>query len=287
VLDRHRIRAADWLGSGWQRTTELLIEQDLARHSFAFKIGTSAAFDQVETNMCNQSSDDKFANQFEAWKYFAEVGGADKDRMITIATLLLGLSAGIVSFTFTTAFKANEIVEPQAAIFMALAGLVVSFASSLLTLTYGGYASWNWAKADQIARDQKWTRLYPDDSPFSPKDIRERWFLTRFALSQGEPKLPPTRLAPIFWCFFWLSLFAFGMHLSILLWSVDVRLHTPASSNRPGVCRLEGHPNGFDGMVALLSLPMKGYRLPRRCERCRAPKRKRNARWATGKNAAA
>ena len=51
-------------------------------------------------------------NAFEAWKYHASVGGADKDRMIQIATWLLGFSAAIIGFIFKEAVNSNKIVEP-------------------------------------------------------------------------------------------------------------------------------------------------------------------------------
>ena len=160
---------------------------------------------------------------FEVWKHHASIGGADKDRMIQIATLLLGFSVAIVGFTFKEGIDSGKVVEPVAVAFLAFAGAIISCACAVMTLLYGGYANRNWAKADQIARDYDWKRLDPNDSPFyqvgeseeSPSSRRVAW-----ALEHSGPKLPHKQLAPVFEWFFGLSLLSLLMHLSILGWSI-------------------------------------------------------------------
>lgn len=169
---------------------------------------------------------------FEAWRHHAAIGGADKDRMIQIATLLLGFSAAIIGFTFKEAIKNNEVVEPLAAICLSLIGMVVSVASGVMTLLYGGYANRNWAKADQIAHEAQFSRLEPTDSPFPPEaGSAKRSALVDWALRESEPRTAHVKLAPIFWWFFWLSVVAFAIHLLILVWSsVDGNWNTTAGS---------------------------------------------------------
>jgi len=170
----------------------------------------------------------------EVWKHHASTGGADKDRMITIASLLLGFSVAIVAFTFKEAKSYQELIGSVGVVFLASAGIAVSIASALITLIYGGYANRNWAKADQIAHDYKWERLYPLDSPFAPNIGSDEYPPCRvaWALRQSGPKATHKELAPVFECFFWLSVASGGMHLLILLWGIWTLLsgHFPRSS---------------------------------------------------------
>jgi hypothetical protein len=164
-----------------------------------------------ETN--DQAWDDQLA--FEAWRHHAGAGGDDKDRMVKISSLLLGFSTGIVTLMFNSAVKSDVLCEPRTAIYLSSFGFIISFISAVLTLLYGGYANRNWAKADQIAEDRKWFRLYPSDSPIP--DLRDHNFLIRFALCESKPRRR-TQLAPIFWWFFGLSLISVFAHLTLMTW---------------------------------------------------------------------
>jgi hypothetical protein len=177
--------------------------------------------DEVITSETHRSWKEEVA--FEVWKYHASIGGADKDRMIQIATLLFGFSAAIVGFIFKEGVKTNQIVEPVAVSCLAIAGALVSLASAFITLLYGGYANRNWAKADQIAKDYGWKRLAPNDSPFPEAErLAERPLsLVGCALRLSATKLPDKQLAPVFEWFFGLSLVSLLMHLSILFWSLS------------------------------------------------------------------
>ena len=110
-----------------------------------------------------------------------------------MATLFLGFSAAIVGFTFKEGIKSDKIVEPVAVACVAIAGVIISFASAVMTLVYGGYANWNWAKADQIARDYDWKHLDPSDSPF-PKaegsgERRSRLVAWHYVVSRARSRL--------------------------------------------------------------------------------------------------
>jgi hypothetical protein len=87
---------------------------------------------------------------------------------------------------------------------------------------YLGYANWNWAKADQIAKDYDWSRLDPTDSPIEALGIPTKRVccLVTWALRQATPKPAHEKLAPVFWCFFWLSVASFLVHLFVLAWSI-------------------------------------------------------------------
>jgi hypothetical protein len=154
---------------------------------------------------------------FEVWRHHASTGGADKDRMIQIATMLLGFSAALAAFTLREAGRPNLVGEHVVPRCLAIVGLITSFASACVTLVYGGYANWNWAKADQIARDYEWWRLYPGDSPIAALGGPPKGFtLVGWALNQAKPRPAHTDLAPVFWYFFWFSVASFGVHLSLL-----------------------------------------------------------------------
>ena len=157
---------------------------------------------------------------FEAWKHFANIGGADKDRMITIATWLLGFSAGIVAFTFSETVKANTVTEPLVAIFLSIVGFIIACMSGIISLMYGGYANWNWAKADQIANDFNWIRLDPKDLPPNMEEASHKLSLIGLALKLSRSKLPHEKLAPIFYCFLGVSFLSFCVHFFILIWSI-------------------------------------------------------------------
>ena len=155
---------------------------------------------------------------FEAWKHFANIGGGDKDRMITISTWLLGFSAGIVVFSFSE--KLNTTTAPLVPILLPIVGLIISFISGIISLMYGGYANWNWAKADQIANDYKWIRLDPRNSPPNMKETSKKFSLVGLALRLSSSKLPHEKLAPIFYWFLGVSFLSFCVHFIILIWSI-------------------------------------------------------------------
>jgi len=161
---------------------------------------------------------------FEAWKYFASVGGSDKDRMIHIATWLLGFSAGIVGLQST-----GKVTDSQAGGLLAVLGVLVSAVAAFVALLYGVYASWNWAIADEIADAYRWLEALPKHDPF------QRWpahWSIKPILWLGRPR--PGQLAPVFWLFFGVSIVSLVVHLIMLL-HLDYQPSNYTLHSPPGV----------------------------------------------------
>jgi hypothetical protein len=148
---------------------------------------------------------------FDVWKYHASVGGADKDRMVQITTWLLGFSAGILSLHAT-----GKLTAPWAPILLIVLGILVSALAAFVALLYGGYATWRWAIADQIATAEAkiaeaypWSVLLPTnalsfattrsgsrrDRLYLPTDPATRWGgpWTRFRTGLGTLRPAPPR----------------------------------------------------------------------------------------------
>ena len=106
----------------------------------------------------------------ELWKYFGGIGSADKNTMVTVESLLLGISATIIGYVVTNlGIQWLSVTQPIKGLCLALLGLVISGVASYVALLYGGYSNWNWAKADAIARAQakrhpKWNELLPGNT---------------------------------------------------------------------------------------------------------------------------
>ncbi len=167
----------------------------------------------------------------ELWKYFGGVGAADKNTMVTVETLLLGLSTALIGYVVTKLLSFNplSVNESFKGICVALVGTAISVVAGYVSLLYGGYSNWNWAQADAIARDQatrhpRWAEFLPENA----KAAREKWkqlgkpsIPCAIALRCGRPCYPTKQLAPIFSLYLGLALGATLFHLSILLLSVQ------------------------------------------------------------------
>ncbi len=137
----------------------------------------------------------KAAEALEIWKHYADTGGKDKDRMVTIATGVFGFAVAIMSYLVTS----NNALEERATMtFITVGGLVVSLIGIFVILLYAGYANWNWAKADKIARDHDLDALVPDACKLN--DVHNDG-LAGFLIKLVEPKDPRVGLAPLFWLF--------------------------------------------------------------------------------------
>lgn len=152
----------------------------------------------------------------ELWKHHASFGGEDKNRMVTIASLLLGFSSTILGYIVAHLIDPDHLVLHQhyKAFAAATVGIVVSGFSGYVSLLYGGYSNQNWEKADQIAEDRGWKDLLPSDdkSPgFALHTIAKRW---------ARPCKPTEGLAPVFKVFVVLAMLSMLAHLAVLLWSV-------------------------------------------------------------------
>lgn len=157
----------------------------------------------IDTAKETWNDDDK--REFEVWKYYAGIGGADKDRMIQIVSWLLGFSAAIIGV-----YATNKLAEPQARVLLIVVGILVSFLAAFTALLYGGYATWNWSIADRIAEANHWTDQTPDYDPIKrPAPLTARVFLRLAKPCQN-------RIAPVFWLYFGVSLLSLGVQIILL-----------------------------------------------------------------------
>ena len=162
------------------------------------------------------------ANQrLEMWKYFSGIGGADKDRMVTIATWLLAFSAGIIGYVVTHLDKIGTDARQMG--LLAGLGILVSLAASFVVLLYGAYANWNWANADEIAAEmgdaqRRWLQAseqFKSELVKAQKGVgglEPRW-VNKF----GAPPESRYHYAPIFRWFFRFAEVSLAVHCAMLL----------------------------------------------------------------------
>lgn len=173
---------------------------------------------------------------FEAWKHHAATGGHDKDRMVTIATWLLGASA-VIAFTVVRGIDGYQLTQPITTGALAITGMFASFLAGVTTLLYGGYANWRWATADEIAKAYDWHYLLITHTPFSTssergdfivedaRNLLARWIthplqeFTRLALRMARPRRTDEQIAPVFWIFACIAAVSFVIHLLVLIWA--------------------------------------------------------------------
>ena len=146
--------------------------------------------------------------QIEVWKYYGNIGGADKNQMITIVTWLLTIAAGIVSL-----YATGKITVAESATWLFSVGAVVSLLAAFTALLYGGYAAWNWAVADRIAEKYDWKEQRPDFRP-----IAEAHWMDRLPLWLAQPCVD--RVAPVFWIFFGAALVSLILNVALLVRSM-------------------------------------------------------------------
>ena len=143
----------------------------------------------------------------EVWKYYGSIGGADKDRMITMVTWLLGISGGIVGF-----YATGELKDRFPTLLLLAVGGVVSLLAALVALMYGGYALWNWTIADRIAATYNWPAQIPSYDPI-PR-AKAHW-TARFPLWLAAPY--QKKIAPVFWIFFGASLISLAVQITLMI----------------------------------------------------------------------
>lgn len=131
----------------------------------------------------------------EIWKCFADAGGTDKGRMVTISTWFLAFSATIIGYIAINHLEFNPfcIAKPGKAAVLAIMGFIVSGIGALVVLLYAGYTNRNWAKADEIAERYGLKDLLPNERPVVLK--------SRILDRLSAPRDPRTQLAPVFWLF--------------------------------------------------------------------------------------
>src|SRR5262245_55005326 len=110
-------------------------------------------------------SDDE-RRDFDLWKHFAQMGAGDKHTMTTVVAWLLVFGVGAMAFVAKRETDQVGALPDVAALALTLMGVLVSCLAVLSTLLYAGYANWNWAQADEIARRRRWTKLLPEGAQF-------------------------------------------------------------------------------------------------------------------------
>ena len=125
----------------------------------------------------------------EIWKPFANTGGADKDRMVTITTSLLAISGSIMGYVATEFLKEEHLPFVVLA-FIAGMSFFVSMLGMFIVLLYASYTNWNWAKADMIARQYGLKEMLPEKG-----DIKLKWNILNWF---SRPRDPQKELAPVF-----------------------------------------------------------------------------------------
>lgn len=140
---------------------------------------------------CNLSRDDAL----EIWKCYADAGGKDKERMVTISTWFLAFSATIIGYIAVNhlEFGPFRIVNPGKAAVVAGMGFIVSAIGAFVVLLYAGYSNRNWWKADEIARHYGLEDLLPNALPVNLRPRILDWL--------SKYREPRTQLAPVFWLF--------------------------------------------------------------------------------------
>ena len=157
-----------------------------------------------------------FKNQqlFLIWNNFAAAGSADKDKMVTIASWILGLSVAADGYLMSKwAHMFHGAIEffviPLVVMLACLVTLFVVF-------VYAGYSNRNWAKANELARCAGVEVLLLDNEAPELKDDSLR-FLTRLALRMSKRLSKPydarTGMAPVFWLFLVLAIALFVTNL--------------------------------------------------------------------------
>lgn len=209
------------------RTYERIVEETTLRYRRRFLLPLSKQFrlsapiksSQGLTrkhNDMNLSEHDQrsTSNYLELWKHYAAFGGEDKNRMVTVASYLLGVSAGALGI-IVSQLKGEWITfeQPQQAVMFSTLGIIISGIAADTVLLYAGYSNQNWQKADDIARDHGWNDLLPE---LSPETVGLR-SLVRISNSFAEPCEPKSNIAPVFKVFAAVSILFLLMHLIVII----------------------------------------------------------------------
>lgn len=199
---RHRFRLP--VSKQSQLGSPIKSSQELTRKHKDMNLSEHANGDQRSTS-----------NYIELWKHYAAFGGEDKNRMVTIASYLLGVSAAALGIIVSQLEDREWITfeQPQQAVMFSTLGIIISGIAAYTVLLYAGYSNQNWQKADDIARDHGWSDLLPQLSP----DTVGLRSLVRISNRFAEPCEPKSNIAPVFKVFTSLSILFFLMHLIVII----------------------------------------------------------------------
>jgi hypothetical protein len=162
-------------------------------------------------------------DRLDLWKHFAQTGGNDKDRMINICSWLLAFSVALAGLTFVQEVHPHLLSKRWTFVALAVFGFLTSLASALVALIYGGYANWNWAKADQIARLNEWKVLDPKNDPWTDEQkASSAGVLARCSRWLARPRETYSSLAPVVVFYIVLSLVLAASHVAIMMLACSV-----------------------------------------------------------------
>ncbi|MHA7291354.1 hypothetical protein ACX80V_17160 [Arthrobacter sp. MDT3-24] len=192
--------------------------------SFTIKSSRGLTRKHKDVNhFAHEDGDQRSASDYlELWKHYAAFGGEDKNRMVTIASYILGVSAAVLG-VIVSLLKDDEWItfkQPQQAVMFSALGIIISGIAAYTVLLYAGYSNQNWQKADDIARDRGWSDLLPQPS----QDTVGLRPLVRIGNRLAEPCEPRSNIAPVFRVFAALSILFFLMHLIIIIRSISLIL---------------------------------------------------------------
>lgn len=161
------------------------------------------------------------SDYIELWKHYAAFGGEDKNRMVTIASFLLGVSAAVLGVIVSLPMENNEWItfqQPRQAVMISALGIIISGIAAYIVLLYAGYSNQNWRKADAIASDRGWSDLMPPPS----QDTDGLPPLVRVSEKLARPCDPKSNIAPVFSIFSALSILFLLVHLIVLFRSISL-----------------------------------------------------------------
>src|SRR5438552_10889623 len=137
---------------------------------------------------------------------------------------ILGASIGLLVFIGEQLLnpEGTGFAHPLRVLILSILGVVVSWVGGYVALLYGGYANWNWAMADRIARDRGWLDLPWEYSVGEQRKYNGRSFLARKAQSWARPRDPANELAPIFIVYARVAMGTGAFHIGLMIWSAVV-----------------------------------------------------------------
>ncbi len=100
----------------------------------------------------------KEKDYLDLWKYCEDVGGKDKDRMVTISTWLLAFGVAIHAYIFTKGFQFESFSIKECkgiqVILPALVGMVICVIAGYLIYAYSAYANRYWYMAEWLKKEK-------------------------------------------------------------------------------------------------------------------------------------
>ncbi len=94
----------------------------------------------------------------DLWKYCEDVGGKDKDRMVTISTWLLAFGVAIHAYIFAKWFQLESFsikeCERIQVIVPAIAGMIICWTAGYLICAFSAYANRYWFMANWLKKNK-------------------------------------------------------------------------------------------------------------------------------------